>query len=182
MQIKILSDNELSQTDREQIHRLDLLCFGQKGVDQEPIYYFAPTFKHILLFEDQHLVSYLRTVLREAKWAGNKILIGGIGSVETEPEYQGKGLAGIILEEAMKTLKEQNADFGLLQTNIEIGAKLYGKVGFIPADRPYEVLDVNNTKRTVKAKDVMIAPIKNPQLVKDIMNSDKVLFIGKGDW
>ena len=182
MQIKILSDDELTQEDRKQIHNLDLICFGQKAVDEEPIYYFAPTFKHVLLFKDQRLVSYLRTVLREAQWAGNKILIGGIGSVETDPEYQGKGLAGIILKEAMKLLKEQHVDFGLLQTNIDKGAKLYGKVEFIPANRPYEVLDVNNNKRMVKAKDVMIAPIQNSQLVEDIMRSDEVLFIGKGDW
>src|SRR5258708_2916168 len=107
MEIKILDDGELTGNDKEQIHRLSLLCFGQKAVDEELIYYFAPTFKHILLFDDYHLISYLRTILRETEWNGNKILIGGIGSVETDPEYQGKGFASIILKEARKLLKEQ---------------------------------------------------------------------------
>ncbi len=182
MNIKILKENELTSEDRKQINELDVICFGEEAVDKVAQYYFAPTFKHILLFNEDKLASYLRIVLREAEWNGNRILIGGIGSVETDPKYQGKGLAGIILEEAMRILREENVDFGVLQTNISMGAKLYGKVGFIPANIPYEVLDINNNRRTVKAKDVMIAPINSPEVVTEIMNSDKVLFIGKGDW
>lgn len=182
MNIKILNDNELSEHDKEQIMQLDITCFGKEGIEKVPVYYFAPTYKHILLFEDQRLVSYLRIVLRETEWSGHKILIGGVGSVETDPKYQGKGYAGVILEEALKILKKQKVDLGLLQTDVSKGAKLYGKIGFIPANIPYEVLDINDNKRIVKAEDVMIAPVNNPQLVEEIMNSDKILFVGKGDW
>lgn len=182
MNIKILKEDKLTSDDRKQINELDIICFGEEAVEKVSQYYFAPTFKHILLIDGDKLVSYLRIVLRETEWNGRKILIGGIGSVETDPKYQGKGFAGMILKEAMKILKDEGADFGLLQTNISKGEKLYGQVGFIPANIPYEVLDINDNKRTVKAKAVMIAPVNNPKLVEEIINSDKILFIGKGDW
>lgn len=182
MDIKIYSDHELSLLDREQLQELDLICFGKGAIEKAPLYYFAPTFKHILLFDNNKLVSHLRIVLRDAYWQGRKILIGGIGSVATDPDFQGKGYASLLLQEAIKILRSHNVDFGLLQTNISKGGKLYGKIGFIPANVPYEVLDIYDNKRKVEAKDVMIAPVRSPELVSEIMNSNQILFIGKGDW
>ena len=91
-------------------------------------------------------------------------------------------MAGKMLEKAKSSLAEQNPDFYLLQTNIEKGGSLYGKVGFFPAERPYIYQDNSGGTHEVKAKDVMVAEGKDKKVLADILSSDSILNVGSGDW
>jgi predicted acetyltransferase len=180
--IKILKDSEISNKDTERLTQFVTKCFGDDNPEDRKTLYFSPTFKHLLLFENKKLISYLRTVKRKTRFKGKNILIGGIGAVSTLPEYRNKGYATNLLKKAVKILKEEGADMGLLQTNPRKGVKLYNRAGFILANKSYKFRDVYGKTLKTRAGGVMIAPLKSPYIMNDILASEEILHIGDGDW
>ena len=184
MSVEVLEGQDLTESQRQELIDFEVGCFGTEEVRElRQSLYFAPTYHHLLIRKGGKLVSYLRTILREASWQDKTIMVGGIGSVSTKKEERGQGYASKILEKAMELLREGGADIVLLETNIEKGKNLYGKVGFIPAGKPYTYNDINGELHAAKAKDVMIAPGRIVDLVKEITSSSSpLLHVGNGGW
>lgn len=182
MQIKVISDSDITNDERKLILKFIFKCFGVDNTEDRKLLYYSPTYKHLFLYKNQQLISYLRTVKREVEFEGGKILVGGIGDVSTHPSHRGKGYASKLLERARQIFTKENFDIGLLQTNVERGGGLYEKIGFVPANKAYQFIDSNGKLHTTKAKDVMIAPINSKEKMKKILQSHKSLNIGKGDW
>ena len=187
MEIKILTDEELDEELRGKIFALEAVCFGESvgkvKSDYEEIH-CAPTFRHILGFQNSVIISYLRVIVREITWRGQEVTLGGIGSVCTHPDFRGQGLASDLLEKAMQILREENADFALLQTDIKKAANLYGPFGFVPVQKDCHFTHRDGSSDKIKGKDVMMAPVANETIVQDIISSDEDehLNIGQGDW
>jgi GNAT superfamily N-acetyltransferase len=58
---------------------------------------------------------YVGIVLREARWNGRAVKVGGIGGVKTHPASRGRGFAGTAILRALDFFREQgDVDFGLL--------------------------------------------------------------------
>jgi predicted acetyltransferase len=180
--ISVRLDDQLSEEQRAKFFAFEEKCFEKNLKKHRKLLYFSQPFAHIILKNDKDLISYLRIFIRRVTWQDKTILLGGIGSVATGQDHRGKGIATQLLKKAMGILKRENVDFALLQTYIPQGGRLYGRVGFYPANKGYTFLDANNQLHTVKAKDVMVAPVNNSQLLEEVLDTDQLLHIGKGDW
>lgn len=180
--ISVVLDNQLTEQQRNEFFTFEEKCFEKDLREHRRLLYFSQPFAHILLKDNKRLISYLRVFVRTASWKNKPIMIGGIGSVATDQEYRGKGIATRLLEKARWVLGEKHVDFALLQTYTPKGGKLYDRVGFYLANKGYTFLDANNKLHTVKEKDVMVAPVKNSEILKEILDSKELLHIGRGDW
>jgi predicted GNAT family N-acyltransferase len=164
----------------ENIKELMTLAFGKWKEDERKLLYFTPTYRHLFLYEEDTLVSYMRIIIRDTKYLGNRIRIGGIGDVSTHPKLRGRGFATLLVKEGMKLLKDAKCDIGLLQTDPRKGAQLYKASGFVVANRSYTFQDAKGKLHNQWKQAVMLAPINNQQLFEEILNSKKMLYIGKG--
>jgi len=73
MEIEILKDESLTEKEKETLINFEVESFDTEKVrDFKRDRYFAPTYRHLLIKNEDHLVSYLRIVLRPAKW-GDKM-------------------------------------------------------------------------------------------------------------
>lgn len=180
--LSIVHDNQLSEKQRAEFFAFEQKCFEKDLTAHRRLLYFSQPFAHIFIEDHGKLISYLRVFVRQVQWNKQSILIGGVGSVATEQSYRGQGIATQLLREAMQLLHQQHVSFAVLQTYIPKGGKLYERVGFYPAQKGYTFLDSNNQLHTVKAQDVMVAPVENPSLLEEIIGSQDLLHLGKGDW
>jgi aminoglycoside 2'-N-acetyltransferase I len=65
--------------------------------------------------ETEGVVCHVGIHRREATWNGRKARIGGIGGVLTRADFRGRGYAGLALDAAIRTLRDEGAiDFALL--------------------------------------------------------------------
>lgn len=117
MPIRIKETNQITD---EQYQRLF-------GWDKDP---FNLTFKYlkwrkkeysILVYNNEDLMSHVGLLKHSIKLPDETLIIGGVGSVITIPEAQGKGYATAGMKYAAKYIKEiYKADFGILVCNKEL--------------------------------------------------------------
>lgn len=185
MHVTALLDKNITNETKEELLQLEAVCFGvgiERVKNDRRTDHFAPTFQHVIGYEDGKIIAYLRLIKRSITWQEKKILLGGVGSVCTHPYFRGKNYASKLLIHAMDILKEEGVDFALLQTNVEKGAKLYGEVGFVPVNKACMYINSENKYEQIKAKDVMMVPVKNRQLMQEVISSEAPFYIGEGDW
>jgi predicted acetyltransferase len=172
----------LSKQEKERLIQFVAYCFEKDEPEKRKTLYFSPTFRHLLLFENKELISYLRIIKRKAKFKGKNITIGGIGAVSTKHKYRNKGYATKLLKKAMTLLKNEGADIGLLQTNPQKGENLYKRAGFFLAKKPYTFKDIHGKLHTTSSGGVMMASINSQDVLDEILSSEEILHIGDGDW
>jgi aminoglycoside 2'-N-acetyltransferase I len=64
--------------------------------------------------ESGRLVCHVGLFLREIRWDGRPVNVGGIGGVATLPDCRGRGFASIALRRAADCFADAKLDFGLL--------------------------------------------------------------------
>lgn len=70
---------------------------------------------YVLGVHDGEIVSLLGLYPRQIQVGGEKIYVGGMGSVATHPDFQRRGYAGLLLEQSAVFMHaEIQAEFGLL--------------------------------------------------------------------
>ena len=90
---------------------------------------FEPHFARYLEFDDalgvedtwviesgERIVSGVQIFTRPIRIAGERLLLGGIGSVATHPDHEGQGLATRVLREAVRDMEERGMALSLLFT------------------------------------------------------------------
>lgn len=88
---------------------------------------------HLFILDDSNLAGYSRILP-----AGKSYDFVSFGRVVISPEYRGKGLGRIIIDESIKSCRELFGD-----VNIQIGAQLYlldlyKSFGFVECSEPYD--------------------------------------------
>jgi predicted acetyltransferase len=68
---------------------------------------------------------------------GEEIVLGGIGSVATLPEYRRRGLATALLERAIDEMRARNMGLSLLFSGRE---SFYGGLGWVPLGHPVHIV------------------------------------------
>ena len=69
---------------------------------------------HFVIKEDKRLVSHVWLCPMEAIADGSKIKVGGIGDVETHPDYCGKGYMGKLINHSIRKMKEREIPLSIL--------------------------------------------------------------------
>lgn len=111
---------------------------------------------------------------------GQKILSGGLGSVCVHKDQRKKGIGAKLLIEGMDKLKDWGCDIAYLAADIKSNGHFYGKVGFVPKSKP--CFFYNRKGELSKAWGSMIAPVTSRKIFEEIVNSNKPLYLGYGNW
>lgn len=172
------------------VNELDLLCFRHHGEPTDSQHAdgkdrfssAADLIYYILTTEKDKLVGEMRVFKRTILFNGQKILLGGIGSVATHPDYRKQGIATKMVKKGMDLLKKEGC-----------------AVAYICADAySLKALEFNESfgfrrllqKHTYTGKsgkrytdtDGLIAPVASRKLFNQILATKTPFDIGKGNW
>jgi predicted N-acetyltransferase YhbS len=102
---------ELSDHDRKQLFGWAPDIFGVAKLPFE----WRLKDLHFIAYDGALAVSHVGTVSHTVEVNGQPVIVCGVGGVTTRPEYQGRGLAGGLLEEALSYGRQTDgAAFGFL--------------------------------------------------------------------
>jgi aminoglycoside 2'-N-acetyltransferase I len=102
---------------------------------------------HVLGFMDGTMTSILCLFRREIQVGDQNMLVAGVGSVATLPEYQRRGFAGLLLERAAAFMRDElETPFGLLVCSPHREA-FYQKFGWQKIQDPMQ-FDTPSGKKT----------------------------------
>lgn len=118
MYIDLKAAAEMSAAETEQLRALTAVVYPP-APDAEPApaprQWAAPQWHFLLRNNERDLVSHVGVLTRQVFCDDSQMLIGGIGGVQTHPEWRGKGYAGAGLRRALEFLQRDLAlDLSLL--------------------------------------------------------------------
>lgn len=134
----------------------------------------------LLAFEQDEIIGTILLHKRRVKHKSQVMILGGLGRVCTRKDRRSQGIATMMLEEAVKILKNWKCDVAYLCANIEETGRLYARVGFAPLNKPYTYY--GRSGRLYEGTSGMIAPINSSKIFKEIIGSKEKFHIGSGNW
>lgn len=137
--------------------------------------------KYVFILESDEIVGMTAVFARHINFENHDILMGGIGRVRVRDDRRKKGLATIMMTEAMQQLRLVKADVALLCTDLDsFLMAFYGKYGFQAMNKPYTYVSKSGRKYT--ENNGMLATIASKKIFEEIMESSLPLDIGVGNW
>ena len=92
---------------------------GQSVVTDYPLVFAAGNRQNVRLIDiNGKVASHVAFVPREIVHDGCRITAGTLGSVATNPQYRGQGLAGALIDDALSKMQHGGCDIALLWTKI----------------------------------------------------------------
>ena len=137
-------------------------------------------FGYLIAYEDDELVGGVELFKRKINYSNKLILLGGFGSLWVREDKRRQGIALEVLKRGMKILKKESCDLAYLCTDINKLKDLYSKVGFMPLGKDYSFTGKSGKKYI--EDDGMIAPVNSEKNFKQIIEDNKPLDIGLGNW
>lgn len=114
MNIDIRITEALSEPDHERLFGWSDNIFGTVGTAFGALS-IKPYELHFVLYQDGQAVSHAAVLKHTVDVGGKDVIIGGVASVLTRPEAQGKGFSQQLLREATTFFKtEWHVNFGML--------------------------------------------------------------------
>ncbi len=111
MRIELKADDLLDEAERFGLKQLSDEAFPPDGKDT----CWAKNDWHVMIWEENQIVSHVEIVDRLASVGGMPVRLGGIGGVSTLKAWRGRGLAETALRLAQAHLRQPlGVDFGLL--------------------------------------------------------------------
>ncbi len=80
-----------------------------------------------ILWKGGRMAATVRVFMRDVYDGSNYLVMGGIGSVATHPDFQKQGLAQLVLQDSIDFMKSQGVDYSSLYAG---PVPLYEKLGF----------------------------------------------------
>lgn len=172
------------------VKELDLLCFTHHGAltdkqhadgadrfcAQDDLIYY------ILAWEKDQLIGETRVFQRKILFNGQKIVLGGIGSVATHPDHRKQGIATKMVKRGMDFLKKDLCDVAYLCADGQSLAALefYESFGFRRLLQNHTYLGRSGKRYT--DTDGLLAPVGTKKVFKQILAAASPFDIGVGNW
>ena len=172
------------------VNELDLLCFRHHGeptdkqhadgadrfCSQSDLVYY------ILATENDQLIGETRVFKRTIVFNGQKILLGGIGSVATRPENRKQGIATKMVKKAMDLLKKEQCAVAYLCSDAQSlkALEFYESFGFRRLLQNHTYTGKNG-KRYIDT-DGLLAPVCSRKVFNQIFAISAPFDIGVGNW
>ena len=169
---------------------LDLLCFTHHGVptktqhddgldrfcSQGDLTYY------ILAWKGTTLVGETRVFKRVIVLNGQKILLGGVGSVATHPEHRKQGIATNMVKRAMKLMSSESCHVAYLCADaFSLKAlEFYETFKFRRLLQKHTYLGKSGIRYT--DTDGLLAPVCSKKVFKQIFLNSTPFDIGVGNW
>jgi ribosomal protein S18 acetylase RimI-like enzyme len=172
------------------VAELDAVCFSRHGVptktqhddgadrfcSQKDLIYY------ILAWEKDQLIGETRVYKRTIVFSGQKILLGGIGSVATHPDFRKQGIATQMVKKAMKSLKSESCAVAYLCADAYSlkALEFYETFKFQRLLQKHTYLGKSGTRYT--DTDGLLAPVCARKVFNQIIASPVPFDISVGNW
>jgi GNAT superfamily N-acetyltransferase len=184
MRLEIFS--ELADGLAESVKRFIAENFYAEGgrtpelLEEEAEKFYSQPKAWLLAFEEEQLRGTTALHQRKIQFHKKDMVLGGIGRVCVRKDQRRQGIAALMLEEALNTLREWGCDIAYLCANIRESGDLYAKVGFVPLNKPYTYN--GQSGKLYEEINGMIAPVNSPNIFEAILRSEEKLHLGPGNW
>lgn len=137
---------------------------------------------YILATEKDKLIGETRVYKRTILFNGQKILLGGIGSVATQPDYRNQGLATKMVKKAIYLLKQEGCAVAYLCSDAHSlkALEFYESFGFRRLLQKHTF--TGKSGKQYIDTDGLLAPIVSRKLFNQILATTTPFDIGKGNW
>lgn len=110
---------------------------------------------------DGRVVSHVRLFHRQMLVRGVALPVGGVGSVATHPDYQGRGFATALLRDAIERMERAGYALSFLWTGL---APFYERLGWRVVLQPIYTLQAEEAARSSTAATVSVRPFTSADL------------------
>lgn len=142
--------------------------------------FFAPHDYYVLSYSGSTLIGLIALQIRKNIMIGDTpATCGTIGGVVVHRDYRMQGIAQSMLKEAMAKFAKEKVDIAILCTEISKLGKMYGRVGFVPLNKPYFFYNLDGV--LMSDNDGMIASVTNKKLFDLAMQPNTKINIGESD-
>lgn len=170
---------QVTQADKDAIHFLAMTFYPEGRAAYEKNYWYSSIEPDalLLLYDKGTMISYCKYVVNKINVAGETKTLAGF-SLLTHGDYQGKGIAGMMVDELQRSMHERN-------TNILYATTIFPQVEHILEKRGFVKL-MNNvmfehivTKERKKEVDTVFIFTDDKQILEAIKREEE-FFIGRG--
>jgi len=171
--ISIIEAAKLNAEQKTEILQLQRQCFPDVSAQEVEEDFCRPPVAIVLACSQNVLVACAEVFEREIECNGRPISIGGFSPCASEG-LRGKGIGTAICKAAMSYLKEQACAIAFLSVDTKHNSHpLYERLGFKMLAKPFIYA---NARGELKESDGgMIAPLCEPELFENILQTDKPL-------
>lgn len=158
MQIEHIPEWALTEADDRQIADLLARCFDTDFGGRS----FFDNRHHLrLVHRRNRIIGHMGLQFRAVRLGERLVTIAGLADVATDPDFRGQGIAGHLLQAAIRQAAASPAEFFLLFGT----AGLYAAAGFRPVANPTLWVDMRGsvTKgiRRTPSKDLMVMALRD---------------------
>lgn len=172
------------------VNELDLLCFRHHGEPTDSQHADGKDrfcsggdlMYYILATENGQLIAETRVFKRIILFNGQKMTLGGIGSVATLADFRKQGIATKMVKKGIDLLKKEGCDAAYLCADAHSlkALEFYEQFGFRRLLQKHTYTGRTGIRYT--DTDGMIAPVCSKKLFRQILAATTPFDIGKGNW
>ena len=179
--IELVTAGDLTPAQQDSLDTLDRECFGDVPQAEVTDNFIAEPFSYLFAMVGEQMISRVALFKRNITFAGQGVVLGGIGGVCVTTLHRHHGIASSMLKKALLVLRDQECDLACL--NVDLGKKIYGiyaKLGFTMMEREISFENVHG--EIVRDHGTMFIPVCSQEKFELIMTSSKTFHYGRGYW
>lgn len=171
--------DEVTQADKDAIHFLAMTFYPEGRAAYETNYWYSSIEPDalLLLFDNDKIISYSKYVVNKIFVDGKDVMLAGF-SLLTHGDYQGKGIAGTMVEELQKSMGEKGTDILYATTIFPQVEHILEKRGFVRITNLVTFIHARTGEKTVETEAVFVFS-HDTKLMREIQQ-EKEFFIGRG--
>ena len=115
--IELVKASELSESQQSGFDALSKECSGEVTEQEIVENFIVEPFAYFFAMDGKQMISHVALFKREVEFAGQKILVGGIGRVCVSSTHRHHGVVSSMLKRALLVLREEKCDVAYLHVD-----------------------------------------------------------------
>lgn len=171
--------NEITQADKDAVHFLAITFYPEGRAAYEKNYWYSwiEPDALLLLYDKETMIFYSKYIVSSIEVNGQQKTLAGF-SLLTHGDYQGKGIASMMVEELQRSMSERGTDILYATTIYPQVEHILEKRGFIKLTNKVCFVHAVTGEKTQETDKVFVFAY-DKQLLEAIKN-EKEFFIGRG--
>lgn len=171
--------DEITQSDKDAVHFLAMSFYPEGRTAYEKNYWYSSVEPDalLILYDENTMISYCKYVVNNIKVGGQAKTLAGF-SLLTHADYQGKGIAGAMVDELQRSMLDRGTDILYATTIFPQVEYILEKRGFVKLTNKVSFIHTVIGKKVVETETVLIFA-HDAQIIEAIQNEQE-FFIGQG--
>ncbi len=179
--IELVRVGELTPDQQTGLEALNHECFGDVPAQEIAENFIAEPLAYLFAMIGTEMISRVALFKREVVFAGQNIMVGGIGGVCVTTAHRHHGVASSMLKRALLILREEKCDVACLNVDLEKKIyPIYQKLGFTLIQRDISFENVRG--EIICEPGTMFIPLCSQEKYDLIMNNSETFHYGRGYW